>query len=149
MYICIYCIINGNCILRQAFLRVLRFLPVNNIPPLLSKLISSGGWTSCPLVTAVQRHSLSPSKSTIFRPCADWATPVPQQFLSVKWKFIGFTWFSGERPLVFVCYIRGVAKKTFGNNCTARCTKSRNPVIVCRACKIHISAWILLSQYGE
>jgi hypothetical protein len=36
------CISNRNCVLGQAFLRVLRFLPVNIIPPLLSKLISSG-----------------------------------------------------------------------------------------------------------
>jgi hypothetical protein len=42
-----YCnyILKRNCILGQAFLRVLRFLPVNIIPPLLSKLVSSGEQT--------------------------------------------------------------------------------------------------------
>jgi hypothetical protein len=37
--------------------------PANIIPPSLSKLISSEGWTICPLVAAVQRRSLTPSKS--------------------------------------------------------------------------------------
>jgi hypothetical protein len=48
--------------LGQVFLRALRFSPVNIILPSLSKLISSGGWTICPLVAAAQRR-LTPSKS--------------------------------------------------------------------------------------
>jgi hypothetical protein len=55
--------------LGQVFLRVLRFSPVNIIPPSLSKLISSGGWTICPIVAAVQRRSLTPSKSI---PASAW-----------------------------------------------------------------------------
>jgi hypothetical protein len=35
------------------------FSPVNNITPWLCKLISSGGWTICPYVAAVQRRSLT------------------------------------------------------------------------------------------
>jgi hypothetical protein len=42
--------------------------------------ISSGGWTTCPLGAAVQRHSLTPSKSTIFR-----ATDSPLAFCN--WPF--------------------------------------------------------------
>jgi hypothetical protein len=48
--------------LGQVSLRVLRFYPVSIIPPSLSKLISPGGCTICPLVAAVQRR-LTPSKS--------------------------------------------------------------------------------------
>jgi hypothetical protein len=46
--------------LGQVFLRVLRFSPVNIIPPGLHTLVSSEGRTLGPLVTAVQRHSLTP-----------------------------------------------------------------------------------------
>jgi hypothetical protein len=38
-------ICGGKVVLGQVFLRVLLFSPVNIIPPSLSKLISSGGWT--------------------------------------------------------------------------------------------------------
>jgi hypothetical protein len=43
--------------LGQVFLWVLRFFPVNIIPPWLHTHISSGRWTICPLVVAVQRES--------------------------------------------------------------------------------------------
>jgi hypothetical protein len=54
--------------LGHVFLRVLRFSPVNIIPPSFSILITSRGWTICPSVAAVQRRSLTTSKSTIYRP---------------------------------------------------------------------------------
>jgi hypothetical protein len=44
---------------------------------------SSGGWTACPSVAAVQRHSLTPSKSTLHRPCTDWATPTVCKYVPV------------------------------------------------------------------
>jgi hypothetical protein len=48
--------------LGQVFLRVLRFSPVNIIPPSFY-----GGWTICPLVAAVQRRSLTQSKFVIYK----------------------------------------------------------------------------------
>jgi hypothetical protein len=52
-------------------LRVLRFYPVNIIPPLLHTHISHGGWTAGPLVTAVHLtpwHEQRQQRRYIFRP---------------------------------------------------------------------------------
>jgi hypothetical protein len=48
----------GKVALGQVFLLVLRFYPVNIIPPWFS-ILSPGGRTIGPLVAAVQRHSLT------------------------------------------------------------------------------------------
>jgi hypothetical protein len=46
-------------------------------------LLSSGGWTTCPSVAAVQRHSLTPSKSTVYRPCTGRVNPTVSKYIPV------------------------------------------------------------------
>jgi hypothetical protein len=50
--------------LGQVFLRGLQFSPFIIIPPGLNTHTSPEGWTIGPLVAAVQRHRLAPSKWT-------------------------------------------------------------------------------------
>jgi hypothetical protein len=65
--------------LGQVFLRVLRFSPVKYNSTVAVQLIASGGWTIYPLVAAVHRRSLTPSKSIPTTPSINLASYICAQ----------------------------------------------------------------------